>query len=175
MSATNTAQQATQEAAKPLAYSYVRFSTPEQAKGASYERQMELAQAYARERGWELAETTYKDLGVSAYRHKNAETGALRAFLKAVEQGDVPRGSYLLVKSLDRVTRNSILDAQALFVLIINSGITLVTLSDRRGVFAGEYHRQSHRVDRLNCHYDAGTRGECNQIPAGHRCLREKT
>jgi DNA invertase Pin-like site-specific DNA recombinase len=138
MSATNTAQQATQEAAKPLAYSYVRFSTPEQAKGASYERQMELAQAYARERGWELAETTYKDLGVSAYRHKNAETGALRAFLKAVEQGDVPRGSYLLVESLDRVTRNSILDAQALFVLIINSGITLVTLSDRR-----EYSRES--------------------------------
>jgi DNA invertase Pin-like site-specific DNA recombinase/flagellar motility protein MotE (MotC chaperone) len=130
--------QVTQATATPLAYSYVRFSTPEQAKGASYERQIELAQAYARDRGWELAETTYKDLGVSAYRHKNAETGALRAFLNAVEQGGVPPGSYLLVESLDRVTRNSILDAQALFLLIINSGITLVTLLDRR-----EYSRES--------------------------------
>src|SRR5262245_16904987 len=81
------------------AYSYVRFSTPDQAKGASYERQIEMAQAYARERGLELAETTYKDLGVSAYRHRNAETGALRAFLDAVEHGDIPRGSYLLVES----------------------------------------------------------------------------
>jgi DNA invertase Pin-like site-specific DNA recombinase len=115
-----------------LAFSYVRFSTPEQAKGASYERQIELAQAYARERGLQLADTTYKDLGVSAYRHKNAETGALRAFLKAVEQDDVPPGSYLLVESLDRVTRNSILEAQALFMSIISAGITLVTLSDRR-------------------------------------------
>jgi DNA invertase Pin-like site-specific DNA recombinase len=125
-------------AERPRAYSYVRFSTPEQAKGASYERQIEMAQAYARERGLQLAETTYRDLGVSAYRHKNAETGALRAFLNTVEHGDVPPGSYLLVESLDRVTRNSILDAQALFLLIINSGITLVTLSDRR-----EYSRES--------------------------------
>src|SRR5262249_16315684 len=106
--------------------------------GASYERQIEMAQAYAGERGLQLAETTYKDLGVSAYRHRNAETGALRAFLDAVEHGDIPRGSYLLVESLDRVTRNSILEAQSLFLLIINSGITLVTLSDRR-----DYSRES--------------------------------
>jgi DNA invertase Pin-like site-specific DNA recombinase len=85
---------------RPRAYSYVRFSTPEQAKGASYERQVEVAQAFARERGLELAATSYTDLGVSAYRHKNAETGALRAFLTAVELGDVPSGSYLLVESL---------------------------------------------------------------------------
>jgi Resolvase, N terminal domain/Recombinase/Recombinase zinc beta ribbon domain len=120
------------------AYSYVRFSTPDQAKGVSYERQIEMARAYARERGLELAETTYKDLGVSAYRHKNAETGALRAFLNAVDHGGVSPGSYLLVGSLDRLTRNSILEAQSLFGLIINSGITLVTLSDRR-----EYSRES--------------------------------
>ena len=43
-------------AERPRAYSYVRFSTPDQAKGASYERQFEMAQAYARERGLQLAE-----------------------------------------------------------------------------------------------------------------------
>jgi DNA invertase Pin-like site-specific DNA recombinase len=125
-------RKATAAAERPLAYSYVRFSTPEQAKGVSYDRQIELAQAYAREKGLQLAETTYKDLGMSAFRHRNAQTGALRAFLKAVEDGDIPSGSFLLVESLDRVTRNAILDAQALFLLIINSGITLVTLADRR-------------------------------------------
>jgi Resolvase, N terminal domain len=119
-------------AERPRAYSYVRFSTPEQAKGASYERQIEMAQAYARERGLQLAETTYKDLGVSAFRHKNAETGALRAFLKAVEDGDIPAGSYLLVESLDRLTREAILEAQSLFGLIISAGITIITLLDRK-------------------------------------------
>lgn len=119
--------------AKPArAYSYVRFSTPEQAKGRSYDRQIELASAYAEEHGLELADLTFKDLGVSAFRGKNAQTGALRAFLKALEDGDIPSGSYLLVESLDRITRNSIIEAQALFMLIIRAGIILVTLLDKR-------------------------------------------
>jgi DNA invertase Pin-like site-specific DNA recombinase len=123
---------------RPKAYSYIRFSTPDQAKGSSYERQSEAAQAYARERGLELAATTYNDLGVSAFRHKHAQTGALRAFLKAVEDGEIPSGSFLLVESLDRISRNSITEAQGLFNLIIGAGITLVTLLDKR-----EYSRES--------------------------------
>jgi hypothetical protein len=55
-----------------------------------------------------------------------------------VQNGDVPSGSYLLVESLDRLTRASILEAQGLFTLFINAGITLVTLGDRR-----EYSRES--------------------------------
>jgi DNA invertase Pin-like site-specific DNA recombinase len=123
---------------RPKAFSYVRFSTPDQAKGSSYERQSEAAQAFARERGLELAATTYNDLGVSAFRHKHAQTGALRAFLKAVEDGEIPSGSFLLVESLDRISRNSITEAQGLFNLIIGAGITLVTLLDKR-----EYSRES--------------------------------
>ncbi len=117
---------------RPKAYSYIRFSTPEQAKGRSYDRQIELASAYAKEHGLELADLTFKDLGVSAFRGKNAQTGALRAFLKAVEDEDIPSGSYLLVENLDRITRNSIIAAQAVFMLIIQAGIILVTLLDKR-------------------------------------------
>lgn len=117
---------------RPKAYSYVRFSTPEQAKGRSYERQIERAQAYAKAHGLELAEASFDDLGVSAFHGKNAETGALQRFLRAVQDGDIPGGSYLLVESLDRITRNAILDAQALFIQIISAGITLVTLMDGR-------------------------------------------
>jgi len=36
------------------AYSYIRFSTPEQAKGHSIRRQEELSAAYAEEHGLEL-------------------------------------------------------------------------------------------------------------------------
>src|SRR5262249_2171142 len=75
---------------------------------------------------------TFRDLGVSAFRGKNAQTGALRAFLDAVEQGDIPQGSYLLVESLDRISRDQMYEAQGLFLQIIGAGITLVTLIDNK-------------------------------------------
>ncbi|HWX07267.1 MAG TPA: hypothetical protein VN065_15685, partial [Bradyrhizobium sp.] len=47
------------------AYSYVRFSTPDQAKGDSYRRQTEAANEYARRHGLVLdTELTFTDLGV---------------------------------------------------------------------------------------------------------------
>jgi hypothetical protein len=42
------------EALPPRAYSYIRFSTPEQAKGASLERQTAAAKAWADRHGIEL-------------------------------------------------------------------------------------------------------------------------
>jgi hypothetical protein len=48
----------------PKAYSYVRFSTPEQAKGDSHRRQTEKAAKYAAENGLELdTELRLADLG----------------------------------------------------------------------------------------------------------------
>jgi DNA invertase Pin-like site-specific DNA recombinase len=118
---------------QPKAYSYVRFSTPEQAKGDSYRRQTEKAMDYAQKHGLDLdTSLTFEDLGKSAFRGKNAETGALRQFLRAVEDGHIEEGSYLLVESLDRVSRNAVTDAQGLFLQIIGQGITLVTLGDDR-------------------------------------------
>ncbi|AVO44047.1 recombinase family protein [Phreatobacter cathodiphilus] len=114
---------------RPKAYSYLRFSTVEQGKGDSYRRQTALAEDFCRVRGLDLDRTTtFEDLGVSAYSGKNRRKGALRAFLDAVEEEIIPEGSYLLVESLDRVSREAILDAQATFLQIVNAGITLVTL-----------------------------------------------
>ncbi|HYE07865.1 MAG TPA: recombinase family protein, partial [Planctomycetota bacterium] len=122
---------------KPKAYSYLRFSTPEQSKGDSSRRQAELATKYAAANGLELDLSSYQDLGVSAYRGKNAKAGALRAFLDAVEQEIIPQGSYLLVESLDRISRDQILAAQGLFLQIIQAGVVLVTLGDQR-VYSAE-------------------------------------
>src|SRR6267142_865492 len=97
---------------KPKAFSYIRFSTPEQGRGTSYDRQIEAAERYARENGLDLdTKMTFTDLGVSAFRGKNAKTGELRAFLDATEAGLVLEGSYLLVESLDRLSRDTILAA----------------------------------------------------------------
>src|SRR5262249_9515626 len=57
---------------EPKAYSYTRFSTPEQAKGDSSTRQALAAQQWAEARGVELdAELTFRDEGVTAYDGSN--------------------------------------------------------------------------------------------------------
>ncbi|WP_319405795.1 recombinase family protein [uncultured Desulfosarcina sp.] len=62
---------------KPKAYSYLRFSTPEQMKGDSFRRQSEAAVHFADNHRLELDESiTYQDLGVSAFHGKNVHEGA---------------------------------------------------------------------------------------------------
>ncbi|MDO8889630.1 MAG: recombinase family protein [Hydrogenophaga sp.] len=113
------------------AYSYVRFSTPEQSKGDSLRRQTDLAQKYANQHGLTLdTELTLRDMGISAFRGANVETGALGAFLDAVKNGQVPKGSILLVENLDRLSRGKVLDALTVFTSIINAEIEIVTLMD---------------------------------------------
>jgi len=115
------------------AYSYVRFSTAEQSKGDSLRRQVEDSAAYAKKHGLTLDESLrLRDLGVSAFKGKNAATGALGAFLQAVETGRVAKGSILIVESLDRLSRDNLDDAYGLFRSIIKSGIKIVTLKPDR-------------------------------------------
>lgn len=114
-----------------IAYSYVRFSTPEQAKGDSVRRQVENARKFAREQGLALDESL-KDEGISAYRGNNKEKGSLGAFLAKVEAGDIPKGSYLIVESLDRLSREQVHVALRLFLTLIEHGIVLATLSDNK-------------------------------------------
>lgn len=113
----------------PRAYSYIRFSTPEQGKGDSLRRQVDAARACAAALGLELDESL-RDLGRSAYSGAHRTQGALGAFLRAVEAGEVPRGSLLVVESLDRLSREQVLDALEQFRAILKAGIEVVTLSD---------------------------------------------
>jgi DNA invertase Pin-like site-specific DNA recombinase len=112
------------------AFSYVRFSTKGQADGASLNRQLKSAREYAAKNNLQLDDSSYQDLGVSAFKGLNAVEGQLGAFIEAVERGIIPRGSFLLVESLDRISRNVITEAQALFMRILNLDITIVTLLD---------------------------------------------
>lgn len=120
----------------PNAYSYLRFSTADQIHGDSLRRQTELARAWCAKSGIPLVEN-YRDLGVSAFRGKNADKGALKAFLDRVESGQIPAGSYLIVESLDRLSRTDITFALQMFLGLINAGIVVVTLADQR-VYDGE-------------------------------------
>ena len=123
---------------KPQAYSYLRMSTDLQLKGDSRRRQLELSRAYAEANGLELAEgSELEDIGVSAFKGANVRDGALGVFLEAIRSGAVKPGSYLLVESLDRLSRQQLLKAQTLFLSIIQAGINVVTLADGRLYRAG--------------------------------------
>jgi DNA invertase Pin-like site-specific DNA recombinase len=92
----------------PKAYSYMRFSTAEQSKGDSLHRQTMMAREWSERQGIPLdTELSLTDKGISAYHGANAETGELGAFLAAVSIGAVPKGSWLLVESLDRISRDN--------------------------------------------------------------------
>lgn len=118
---------------RPKAYSYTRFSTPEQAKGDSLRRQTQAAEEYARQNDLELdAALNFHDAGVSAFGGDNASTGRLRDFLTAVERGLVAPGSFLLVESLDRISRETARRALRTLEEIADAGVTVVTLNDRR-------------------------------------------
>jgi DNA invertase Pin-like site-specific DNA recombinase len=118
---------------EPKAYSYLRFSTPEQMQGDSHRRQMAASRKYADEHDLELDEAfSFQDLGVSAFRGNNATEGELGDFLKAVRAGHVKRGSYLLVESLDRLSRQTVWIAMQQFTDIINQGVNIVTLQDQK-------------------------------------------
>lgn len=114
------------------AYSYIRFSSARQMRGDSLRRQIELSEQYAKEHGLELDQNSnLRDLGLSAFDGSNVERGALGAFLAAIEAGQIPQGSYLLVESLDRLSREQLIDALTMFLNIIRRGIVIVTLADR--------------------------------------------
>lgn len=115
------------------AYSYLRFSTPEQAKGDSKRRQTHLAEKYCAEHGLTLdTKLTVQDLGVSAFRGDNVTRGNLGDFLRAVQDGLVEEGATLLVENLDRLSRSTARRALAALGEIVDAGVTVVTLSDGR-------------------------------------------
>jgi len=115
----------------PRAYSYIRFSTPEQAKGHSLQRQTEAAQTWAAANGVELDnELTFEDKGVSGFHGANRETGALGVFLDRVRDGTIPPGSWLLVENLDRISRQVARKAVRAIEDIVEAGVSVVDMSD---------------------------------------------
>lgn len=124
---------------RPTAYSYVRISTEKQTHGDGIRRQTEMSRRYAKEHDLRLDEDfQLLDRGVSAFKGDNVVTGALGQFLIAVESGRVPSGSYLLVESLDRLSRDKIDAALELFRRITRKGVNVVTLADGQVYRAGQ-------------------------------------
>jgi len=114
-----------------LAYSYIRLSTPEQALGDSVRRQLEATSRFAEQHGLQL-DQSLRDIGKSAFRGKNSSgsEAALAHFLGMVADRRIPVGSYLIVESLDRLSRQRVEDAFDLLRRIVSAGIVVATLDN---------------------------------------------
>src|SRR5262245_39849992 len=117
----------------PVAFSLLRFSSPKQEHGDSRRRQTALAEEWSGQHNIPLDKSLWLfDPAVSAFTGKhreNPDRHALAAFLKLVEGEKVPRGSYLLIENLDRLSREHEVPACHLLTGILMAGVKVVQLS----------------------------------------------
>jgi DNA invertase Pin-like site-specific DNA recombinase len=122
-----------------LGYSYLRFSHPDQSKGDSLRRQTELRDAWlARNKVRLDTSLDMQDKGISGYtgeHRSNPDRHALAAFLALVKKDRIPKGSYLLVENLDRLSREDIIPALSLLLDLIQAGIRVVQLLPVETIF----------------------------------------
>src|SRR6516165_2905165 len=125
------------ESLMQVAYSYARYSSLPQGDGDSIRRQLKLSTDWCKRNNAVLdGGRTYLDRGKSAYHGKHRQKGsALAAFLDDVESGRIPRGSFLLIENLDRLSREKEVDALGLLIGLLKAGVCVVTLSPTEAVY----------------------------------------
>lgn len=111
---------------------YIRWSSAEQGKGSSLERQNEDCHRHASRHGWHVREVLI-DEGVSAFKGRHAEVGALGRFVAGVEAGLYPDGVILLTEKLDRLSREKAKKVFAWLLQLTEMGVVIATVDgDRR-------------------------------------------
>lgn len=118
-----------------VAISYLRFSNAIQAKGDSFRRQNDSRDKWLEQNPEVKLETELQDFGLSAFKGHHRSRGDLGDFLEFIKtekfQNRVARDEiFLLVESLDRLSRERIMTAVAQLEEIVRSGVKVVTLSD---------------------------------------------
>ena len=127
------------------AYSYCRVSSNPQERGDGIRRQVAGSKALALKHGWTLSDQTLHDLGVSGFHGKNWREGELAGFLEAIRKGAVKKGSVLIVESLDRISRDDLVEALPLFLGIIKSGVDIATCNPER-IYDGRAMQDSYPI-----------------------------
>ncbi|WPL57938.1 recombinase family protein [Qipengyuania sp. HL-TH1] len=110
---------------------YMRWSSSEQSKGSTLERQRADCWSHAAEQGWRVLEELVDD-GISAFKGEHAATGQLSGFVRDVEAGRYPEGVILLCEKLDRLSRQ---EPSRVFLWMMNlteAGVTVATVDGAR-------------------------------------------
>lgn len=126
----------------PAAFGYVRFSSDQQEQGDSVRRQRDKITAWVkRNAGRVELDVSLGDRGLFIDQGKSgfAATGderqtlkddyALGEFMRHVENGRIPPGSFLVVESADRLSRESAVHALHIITGLLKKQVVLVTLT----------------------------------------------
>ena len=110
---------------------YIRWSSAEQSKGSSLERQREDCRAHAARKGWRVIKE-FVDDGVSAFKGRHTAAGKLGQFVADAEAGVYPNGIILLAEKLDRLSREPAKKLFAWMLHITELGVTVATVDSDR-------------------------------------------
>lgn len=113
------------------AYAYIRWSTAAQLTGDSETRQLAELERFEQNTGIEIVRK-FRDSGRSAFRGDNSRRGEFRLLLDCILSGEIVRGDYIVVESIDRITRQRVLDGVQIIQDILKSGVNLYTTTDQK-------------------------------------------
>ncbi|SBW79003.1 hypothetical protein PVE_R1G1116 [Pseudomonas veronii 1YdBTEX2] len=117
----------------PTGYAYIRYSTRRQGADDkdSVTRQKASIRAIAIRHGVEVPEENFfYENGVSAYTGENSKTGKLKDLIDQIENLSIAPGDFVFVESIDRLSRQRLLQAKDLVYGILKKGVILVTTMD---------------------------------------------
>jgi len=115
----------------PTAYAYVRYSSAIQADGDSIERQTTPLDLFTKRFGVEIAQT-FIDEGVSSFKGDNIKRGRFRDILEMIESGEIRSGDFLVIESIDRISRQQMDETATQLYEILKKGINIYTTADER-------------------------------------------
>lgn len=120
---------------------YARFSTLEQAKGYSLERQIQHGKAYVAQQNWTV-DAIITDEGRSAFHGANRASGSALFQFEAEAREGLHRGKTLCVENIDRLSRQGAKAAAQLVWALNENGVDVATWQDgyvyRSGAAAGD-------------------------------------
>lgn len=122
-------------ATSPAGYAYIRHSTKRQGghDKDSVTRQKESIRALAEQYRVEIPDDNFfYENGVSAFSGKNRTHGKLKELIDQVDSLQIRPGDYVFVESIDRLSRQRLLQAKELVNGILEKGIILVTTIDNQ-------------------------------------------
>ncbi|HIF9548978.1 TPA: recombinase family protein [Photobacterium damselae] len=111
---------------------YARVSTGKQIDGLSLSLQNDnvLLEQLALQYGTTVSHLFYQDAGVSSYKGKNASVGELSRLLADIEIGLISSGDIIVMRALDRLSRQNLTASEVLYNRIISAGVMIHTTID---------------------------------------------
>jgi DNA invertase Pin-like site-specific DNA recombinase len=113
------------------AIAYVRYSSAVQAEGDSVDRQTSPLEGFEN-RFKVKVEEIYTDEGVSSYRGDNIKRGKFSEILAKIDSEEISKGDFLVIESIDRVSRQALNKTATTLYGILEKGINIYTTNDER-------------------------------------------